>query len=993
MSNAWRICALEKCLPSRPTWIQLEKPMTNDVQTDPRKSFVLRFLPWLLAAVALAVYLLTLNYWVSLFNLTTVARTSGWIWKPEIINPVNLAIAYPFRWLPAAQIPLALNVFSAVCAALTLGLLARSVALLPHDRTDAQRRREQGPFSIMNIYNAWLPPVFAVVTCGLQLTFWEYATNHTGEMFGLLLFAFVIWSLLEYRLDEGEWRLFLAAFVYGAGMANDWAMVCYFPVFLTALIWIRGLKFFNFQFFVRFASCGLAGTSFYLLLPFVAAVSSNAPLTFWETLRLNLSSEFSVVGAFFSNGEVRKMLGLMSLSSLAPLLMMTIRWPASFGDSSRIGRALATLLFHSVHAVFLIICIWVAFDPPFSPREKGLGLTLYYLSALCVGYYSGYLLLVFRTQLDTRFLIRGPQFNFLNFSAVTVVWLLLLGAGAGLIHKNAPLILAANDKTFQQYTSLVVECLPHTGGILLSDDPQRLYLTEAALTRDGRAKDFVFLDTQSLVWPAYHKILHKKYPKKFPDTIAASETNSISPLHLVTLLGTLAKTNDLYYLHPSFGYYFEEFYLEPHGMVYKLKTLPGDTLLPPLPGEDEIAENETFWARAELQAFAPIERAVAAPKPDEPRSWGEQMLRWLHALQERNPNAIVAGNFYSRSLDYWGVELQRAGSLVIAAEHFSMAQKLNPDNAVAKINLQFNQSLQKGETVPVDLAKTALDQFGPFNSWSKILDADGPFDEPSFCFETGLIWMQNEFFRQSLALFTRVCQLEPDNLPAHLWLAQLCDFNHLPDQALKMIQDVRRQPEKFQLDQTTEPQLSVIEAAAYFQKNDISTGTRLFDAEISRNPTNDVLLATAVQFYMAKGRFTNALTVINSRLRDDPDDANWLFNKGYVYLQLKDYDKAIATLTRVLSLQADNNTARFNRAIAYLSSGQLGSARADYEILNQTFTNSFRIDYGLGEIAWRQHQTNEAVKYYKLYLANANNNTAEASNVVQRLRQLEHASP
>ena len=48
-------------------------------------------------------------------------------------------------------------------------------------------------------------------------------------MFDLLLFAFVIWSLLEYRLDEREGRLYLAAFVYGAGMAENWAMVGFLP--------------------------------------------------------------------------------------------------------------------------------------------------------------------------------------------------------------------------------------------------------------------------------------------------------------------------------------------------------------------------------------------------------------------------------------------------------------------------------------------------------------------------------------------------------------------------------------------------------------------------------------------------------------------------------------------------------------------------------------------------------------------------------------------
>ena len=67
-------------------------------------------------------------------------------------------------------------------------------------------------------------------------------------MFDLLLFAFVIWSLLEYRLDEREGRLFLAAIVYGAGMADNWAMVGFFPVFLVAIVWIRGLSFFNLRF-------------------------------------------------------------------------------------------------------------------------------------------------------------------------------------------------------------------------------------------------------------------------------------------------------------------------------------------------------------------------------------------------------------------------------------------------------------------------------------------------------------------------------------------------------------------------------------------------------------------------------------------------------------------------------------------------------------------------------------------------------------------------
>jgi len=57
--------------------------------------------------------------------------------------------------------------------------------------------------------------------------------------------------------------------------------------------------------------------------------------------------------------------------------------------------------------------------------------------------------------------------------------------------------------------------------------------------------------------------------------VTAKESRPVSPLGLIGVLTMLAQTNELYYLHPSYGYYFEQFYQEPHGLVYKLKTLAG----------------------------------------------------------------------------------------------------------------------------------------------------------------------------------------------------------------------------------------------------------------------------------------------------------------------------------------------------------------------------------------------------------------------------------
>jgi tetratricopeptide (TPR) repeat protein len=298
------------------------------------------------------------------------------------------------------------------------------------------------------------------------------------------------------------------------------------------------------------------------------------------------------------------------------------------------------------------------------------------------------------------------------------------------------------------------------------------------------------------------------------------------------------------------------------------------------------------------------------------------------------------------------------------------------------------------------LSKTTSDQFGKYRDWNGVLNANGPFDEPSFCFQTGIIFMQNSYLdqplplnRQALAQFARVRELEPDNLDARLWLGQIYVMSRLPDRALDALRDPLEHPERFSLAKTNETQLNIIAAAVYFQKNDLAQGTQLLETEIALHPDDTNLLNTTVQAYLMHGLFTNALVIIDRQLKLAPNDPAWLFNRGNVSIQLKAYDDAIAAFTRVLATQTNNPSVLFNRALACLNSGKLDAARADYKTLQQSFTNSFQAAWGLGEIAWRQHDTNEAIRNYKLYLANANTNTAEAINVIQRLRELKGHSP
>ena len=977
--------------------------MAKENQTDPRENFALRFLPWLVGAVMLLVYGFTLNRWVNLQNLGQVATLSGWVWQPQLYCPLQFLFTYPLRWLPAAQIPLALNLFSAVCGAATLGLLARSVALLPHDRTEAERQREKSDFSFLTGWQAWFPPVVAALFAGFQLAFWQHATSFSGETFQLLVFAIVIWQLLEYRLDEQEWRLVAAALIYGAGLTDNWALVAFFPLFIAAIIWLRGLEFFNLNFLVRMALAGLAGMLFFLLLPLVAKTNGNYSLSIWESVRPVWRVDWHVVKAI-TDGNIRHNLALMSVSTLLPVLAIAFRWSSSFGDKSQAGATFTGYMFHLCYVVVFGVSIWVMFDPPFSPHFLGLGspaMTLYYLAALSLGYCCGYFLLVFGKQtVPSR---RNPRPE----SALPRNWkwlcpVIVAGTLAGsaftlgiLIYKNGPTIRAFNDDTLLKYARFATQNLPREGAILLcdSDDPKqvqpwRAYLIQAMLAHEGRSRDYLVADTQSLNWPPYHRYLHETFPKKWPLVVSKKNDNALNQIGLLAMINQLSLSNTVCYLNPSFGYYFEQFYQEPHGLTYRLHPLPTNNLVPPLPSKELIAENESFWSRVIPAAQPDIQRALNPPDYSYPNNIFDWFLMHLHVQPEPNLNAIFAGLYYSRSLNFWGVQLQRAGELDRAVASFASALKLNPENVSAAINGDFNANLRHGSTAVVNLSGVTADRFGRYRNWNEVLNANGPFDETSFCFENGVLLVQGGLIRQAIASFARVRQLSPDHLPTRLWLGQLYLFNRLPEPALEAIHDPLTYPKRFGLTEKNSTELNIINAAAHFQKNELPRGIEILETEIDRHPDDDTLLTAATQAYFIRGLYTNALRVIDRKLAQTPDAPQWLFGKGYAHIQLGAYPQAIAALTHVLEIATNDPTARFNRALAYLQSDRLNDARADYRQLQSAYTNSFQVAFGLAEIAWRQHETNDAVRNYNLYLANAPTNSIEFKTVRERLKQL-----
>jgi tetratricopeptide (TPR) repeat protein len=943
-------------------------------------SFVQRRLPWIIGGAALFFYLCTMARWVTYAGLPALARVAGWMWQPVFSAPLHFLLTYPIRWLPVGWQVVGLNLFSALCSGLTLALLARSVALLPHDRTRDQRHLERSDYSLLSIPVAWVPPVLAVLVCGLQMTFWENAIADTGESLDLLLFAYVIRCLLEFRIDQRQSWLTRMALVYGIGMTNNFAMIGFLPLLVMAVVWMKGTSFFNLKFIVRMALWGLAGLSLYLVLPAIQTIFAQSDLSFWKALRTLLGLQKNTLLSF-----PRYIIALVGLTSLVPVLFMGIKWPASFGDISPVGSALTNLMMHVIHGLFLVACLAVAFDPPFSPRQLGLGypmLTFYYLGALAIGYCGGYFLLIFGH--GAKLWPRPSMLrSLLNHVVNAFVWVALIAVPAGLIYMNWPQIRAASSPYLDQFAitsaKLLKEFAPK-GGIVLGDEPLRLYALEAALNRSGSRKDYVLVDTASMPRPAYHRRLSQKHPEYWPNYLAQRTANVlIDSATLVDLLARLAESHPIYYLHPSFGYYFEYFQIRPRNLLYQLSPYPTNSLTGPALTAEEIKENDQFWQQMKSD-LSPLLRTLNKPAaPNNP-------LR----PQRTQPAVALMGQMYSRALDYFGVELQKAGQLERAAEYYEESLKYNSENAAAFVNLDYNRILRAGQRAnpaPSEGAKKRLQVYG--GNWNYILSLNGPVDEPNLCYRLAETFGQGQNYRQSGQQLQRVHYFDPDLVPARFALIPLYTRCRMPNKALELIAETRANSPGQKLDQDQDLALLQYEAWAYAARNELPRAEEILRSAQKQHPSNNDVFTTLSEIYQKVGNTNNALAVLKEQMTLQPQNPSPLINYAALKLRTGNYQEAIPLLDSALSLQPNNQVALFNRAIAYLQLGKLDEAQRDYETVQSLLgVPVYGVAWGLHEVAYRKRDRNSAIRHGEAFLKLAPTGSPESNTVKDRLKKL-----
>lgn len=954
------------------------------------KRFVTSYLPWLVGLGALLLYLTTMSRGATFSSINLVAKTSGWVWQPDLHQPLAFLLFYPFRWLPEQVVPIALNVFNAVIASLVLVLVARAVALLPHDRTSDQREINDDRHGLFSDSMSWVPPVFAALVLGLHISFWECATSVSGDMIDALVLAYVIRCLLEFRVERRPSWIFRSAFIFAAGMTNNWAMVALAPFFLMAVIWIKGVSFFNGRFIVTLFLSGIAGLLFYIVLPLVnMGAQTQVPFSQGFVAAFKVQQQaLSFMTSFFKYN--RHFFLALASTSVLPLFFISLRWRPSFGDTSPIGIFIAKAVFHLVHAVLLVVCLVAVMSPAFSPRQMLPGMPFLnhaLLLAIAIGYCAGYFLLISKPP-ESRSRRRTPSMVRIMAQVCRVGVLILVVLGpVALIARNWHTIQSTNGKLLNSFLALTVRDLPDKANVIC-DDPGRLALTRSYLVQAGKASGKLFYDTQSGQWSDYHVAQLSSQGERWPSMFATLTNRAqISPLGLIAFLSELVSSSPTYYLEPSFGYYFERFELKPEGMVYRTLPCPTNSLFTEVITGDVVAQNQKFWSDFDEQ-FLPVIKPLVNPSAARKRpAWLQGLMDKFRLQGEKVPTANLLAIYASRIANTWGVELQKCNLWPEAAIAFERAITLSPDNIAAQVNLDYNKARQAGEPAP-EVGVSVEDQFGRYSDWNQVMGACGPFDQPRFTFEQGRTFFGSRLYLQSIRAIKRVTELNSTNFVARIWLADLYNLMRGPTRALELVQEMRTNPDSYRLDDQRNLNLSRVEATALLSLGKKDQAKAVLQDTLKRPLVGDQFREVAANLYLQAGMHGEAILLLQQLVAEKPEEVRSLANLGYAYLQTEKHAQAEDVLSRAIQLDPENGVIRLNRAIVRLRAKNYDQAAQDYELLQQQFPKAYQVWYGLGEIAAARNDLTTAESHFTECMKFTTPGTPDYLQVSNRLATL-----
>ena len=958
-------------------------------------------LPWLIGGLAFLVYVLTLNRTVSLASLPLAAQVAGWTDNPPTALPLLWLLTAPLKLLPDGWIPAAVNLQSALFATLTLVLLARCVQLLPLNRLRLQTMFLRSSSGLFERRDAWLPVAVAGLICGLEPGFWQEAVSATGEMLDALLLAAAVWCVLEYRLaGETRW-LDRLALIWGAGMAENWVMIAALPLLVATLIWLWGFGFLQWSRWLRVGWRLLSGLAFFLVLPMVNSLLPHAPWTCKHALKESVLAQTANLSAGWNfavyGPELAIVMGLFLVLPVLPPIFR-LKDEGSYHSSRQARIQIVTL--QLLYGAFLVMDLWLALHPVTGPQNlMALHswlhtplLTLVFLNALGAGYLTAHFLVICGAKVAS---IRkhNPQFRLPPFLPE---WLRL--AGRPLLYALPVILLAAltarslgpirklNHSPLAGFAQAAVASLPAGGGLVISDDPLRLEMVRIALAARPDHRQWVPVDTTRLADPHYRATLERKWPlgwtKYGPD-------QPLAPAGTTKLIFGLAATNQVYYLHPSFGYFFEAMNQEPHGLVGKITRLQERDALPPTLTPELIQENEQLWDRLATNQLAAIPPANTAV----PDLRGSLRHRFFQLTKPESLADRVAASWYSMALDSWGVDLQRAGRWTAARHRFEEALALNTNNVAAQINLAYNRDPKHGGLGDPLLAAGLLQELSERRTRTQnLLKSDGPFDTSVMDFCVAILFQEVGLPRQAIGLMSRAAELSPGEPAPRLTLAEFYLRDRLTDRAWQILHTVRQQAGTTPLSEENQIRLQLLEASAWLTTTNQAAGDRALRSLVMNQPEDPLVLNAVLGMYEQAGALTNALVLLQDRLAQSPQDIHLLTREAGLLQKTGQYDRALLTLDHLLSL-TNLYSLQLDRAADRMLTGDLPGAEADYRRLLDVPGEPWRACYGLAQVALRRNDSTGARQWLETAYAKVPADSSQRALIARQIQTLATPAP
>lgn len=918
---------------------------------------MMRRLPLVVALAAFVLYVSTMGSGLTLNGLSLAPKLAGWDDSPIVGQPLLWLLSLPLRALPAGWIPLAVKLIAAGLAGTILGLLARTVQLLPWDRLwDGTSR-----FAYL------LPILTACFICGLEFTFWQEATSTCGELLGLLLFAAVIWLLLEYNVRQQSRWLDTAAFVWGLGMAENWVMLLLLPLFVASVIWLERLRFFRWKFILRMAAFGLAGFSLYIVLP-IANGLTHSPWTMGQAWIASLSQTryiFLLLYYQFLRAH-RLLLLVVGICYLVPTLPLLVRMKDEGTRNISNVDIFQLWIYRCLRLGLLLVCFWLAFDPVPGARQMvqhQLGirmpmLTLDYLTAIGAAFLMGNLLLA--SQPAVRESYRRSRSGIAwRRAAVPIAAAGLAVIAIGLVARNAPAIVHVNFHPLEEFGELAVNSLPADHGVVLSDSSEKLIAFEAALAHHPGSRKWLAVDTRALPAVSYRARLEDRQPAGW---LTDQNRHELSPIELRRLLEQVSRTNRVFYLHPSYGQFFERFYLEPVGAIDEIKLRGKDPLAVPPLSDHEVAANEQFWTSAWSEKLK-----VLVPPND--RSRVAAKFKKLGLAEPPNDQDKLVRNWFSVSLEEWAVTLQKQHRWSEAQVRFEQALQLNSNNISARISLACNANLRAGNKMGLaEVQKVAALLGGP-EHMNAILNSSGPFDEPTFEFVLGAIFFDSRLLVQAAEQLERARTLAPGSPVAELALVETYNQLQMPERSRPLIDHLREELKKVPENKSLDLDLALLDSYSWLLETNVAGARDALQTVVKEHPEDPQIANRVMSAYLAFRDFTNALELVQERLAKTPDDVTSLNQKAVILMQSGRAADALSILDRVLTL-TNEPAARVNRAFAYILNQNFPAAKEDLNELNRSNAAPGAVDFGFALLAEHDRDTNAAERYLQLCISN-----------------------